>query len=623
MSRPVKVHGGSEASVSVSVRNGVSARARLPTRSARLLVTGVGALLAASCQGVVDPGAGPGSLPASTPTGSAMGTGGVAGEGAPSGGTPGQNTGGTIGGGASGGVGVGSGGAGGADPTPPPLPPLPPGAACRVGVPLRRLTENQFRNAVRDIFDGQATLPADFVLGTVGSPESGFSTDPNYNAVDLSVSREFDRGAEAVALSIVDKLTTIVPCAATPNQTCATTFISQVGRRAFRRPLTTAENALFLRAYQLGTGTDAFKDGIAAVVATMLQSPQFLYQAELGTPAAGETGVQALSAYELASRLSFLLWDSIPDDALLNSARDGKLGTSADVRAAADRMLADPRARAAVIRFAREWIHLEIPRPAADRSDAAYTQALSTAMQAELDTFIGTSFLTAGTDLKTFLTSGAAFGNASLRTFYEQNGGVGPRSGLLTQPALLTGIANPSESSPIRRGVFVRRKLACETFPAPPNDAQAVESAIPLPANANNRQRSIQRNMNARCTACHSLIDPLGLAFDSYDELGRYRTLNRDGTPIDASGDFVRPATPELAGRFSSLQELGTRLGSSPTVQQCLARQLFRFNYGRLDGAADDCAIRGVVDRWKPGMDLRTLLLETVSAEEFRFRRVQ
>jgi hypothetical protein len=119
------------------------------------------------------------------------------------------------------------------------------------------------------------------------------------------------------------------------------------------------------------------------------------------------------------------------------------------------------------------------------------------------------------------------------------------------------------------------------------------------------------------------LIDPLGLAFDSFDELGRYRTINRDGTPVDASGDFVAPASPDLAGRFSSVQELGTRLGSSPAVQQCLAKQLFRFNYGHLDGSADDCAIRGVMARWKPGMDLRTLVLEIVSADEFRFRRVQ
>lgn len=586
----------------------------------------MGAAVAASCTAVVDYSS-PGSVPITTDNGGQSpggdpGTGGASGDPAPGGGATGQGSGGTVGGtGATVGGTGGTAGSGGASSTT--LPPLPTGAACRVGVPLRRLTETQFRNALRDTFDNQATLPADFALATVGSPESGFSTDPSYNAVDLSVAREFDRGAEAAALSIVDKLSAIVSCASSANQACATTFISQVGRRAFRRPLTSAESALFLRAYQLATGTDAFKDGIAAVVTTMLQSPQFLYQAELGTPATGETGVQALTPYEVASRLSFLLWDSIPDDTLLNSARDGKLATSADVRAAADRMLADSRARPTIVRFAREWIHLDVPRPGADRPDPLYTQALSTAMQTELDTFIGTSFLTAGTNLKTFLTSSAAFGNATVRTFYEQNGGVGPRSGLLTQPAVLTGIANPAESSPIRRGVFVRRKLTCETFPSPPADAAAVESAIALPANANNRARSVQRNMNERCKACHSMIDPLGLAFDSFDQLGRYRTVNRDGTAVDASGDFVNPPSPDLAGRFSTLPELGTRLGASPVVQQCVARQFFRFNYGHLDSTADDCAIKGMVDRWKPGMDLRTLLLETVSADEFRFRRVQ
>ncbi|MEP6652868.1 MAG: DUF1592 domain-containing protein [Myxococcales bacterium] len=586
------------------------------------MVATLGAALDASCIGVVDP-AGPQGPPLPIQTQGSnpglagdQGPGAMPGDATTGGGANGQSSGGAVGG--TGGTGAG------VVITPPSLPPLPAGAACRVGVPLRRLTETQFRNAVRDVFGNQATLPADFVLGTVGSPESGFSTDPAYNGVDLSVSREFDRGSEVAALSITDKLASIVSCAAaTPNQACATTFIDQIGRRAFRRPLTSAESAVFLRAYQLGSGTDAFKDGIAAVVTAMLQSPQFLYQVEVGTPAPGETGVQVLSPYELASRLSFLLWDSIPDDALLNSARDGKLATSADVRAAADRMLGDARARPAIIRFAREWIRPQIARPGVDRTDSTYTQALSTAMQTELDNFVGNSFLAAGTDLKTFLTSSAPFGNATLRTYYEQNGGTGPRSGLLTQPAFLTGIANPSESSPIRRGVFVRRKLTCETFPAPPNNAQAVEAAISLPANANNRLRSVQRNMNATCMACHSLIDPLGLAFDSFDELGRYRTINKDGTPVDATGNFVKPVSPELAGGFSSLQELGARLGSSPAVQQCVARQFFRFNYGRLDGTADDCAIGGVMNHWKPGMDLRTLLLEIVSADEFRFRRVQ
>jgi len=620
----VKILVGSGRSSFSGNRSGASPH---PSTRNLVLLTGLVATFEAACTGVVT---NPSPLRAETsqaaPDDPATGgaTGGTPDGGTTSGGGGGGPGGAAIPAGQGGAPIIGSAGTGSTVGTiPGTLPPLPAGAACRVGVPLRRLTEAQIRNAIRDLFGGLAVLPSDFALATVGTPQSGFTTDPDYNEVDLSVSRELDRGVEAAAVSIVDKLSTIVPCASVPNQACAATFIDLVGRRAFRRPLASTESQLFLRAYQLGSGTDAFKDGIAAVVTTMLQSPQFLYQAELGTPAAGEVGVLALTPYELASRLSFLLWDSIPDDTLLNAARDGHLLTTDDVRASADRMLADAKARPTIVRFAREWIRPLVAQPGVDRTDPAYTQPLANAMQAELDKFVGDSFLVAGTSLNAFFTSSAPFSDASLTTFYTQNGGVGPRSGLLTQPAFLTGIANPTESSPIRRGVFVRRKLTCEVFPNPPNDALTVEGGLTLPANANNRLRSQQRNLNARCTVCHSLIDPVGLGFESFDEIGRYRTVNHDGTPVDPSGEFVRPVSPELAGTFASLPELGARLASSPAVQQCMTRQFFRFNYGRLDGTADDCAIQGVLGRWTPGMDLRTLLLEMVSADEFRFRRVQ
>jgi hypothetical protein len=529
--------------------------------------------------------------------------------------TGGGQSGGQIGGGGDSGTG-GMFGTGG-------LPPLPPGAPCRVAAPIRRLTETQYRNAVRDVFAGQGALTADFALATVGSPESGFSTDPGYNAVDLAVTREIHRSSEAVALSIIDKLPAIVSCASSPSQSCAQTFIDQVGRRAYRRPLTDAEKQQLLRAYQLGTGADAFKDGIAAVASAMLQSAQFLYQVEVGTPADGEPGVLKLTPYEQASRLSFLLWDSIPDDALLNAARDGRLGTAAELRAEATRMLGDQKARPSIVRFAREWIRPEVPAPGVDRLDPAYTRALADAMQAELDRFIGDSFLGGATSLEAFLTTDAAFSNATLRSFYQQGAGTGPRSGLLTQPAFLTGIANPADTSPIRRSVFVRRKLACEDFPEPPNDAQSVERGLPVAEDASARERSAARNMNARCSNCHTLIDPLGFGFEAWDEIGRYRTTLDDGSPLDARGDFVSPMAPELAGPFETVRDLGRRLAGSPAVQRCLTRQLFRFNYARLDGAADSCSIEGAVERWGTGLDLRELLLAVVTADEFRFRRVE
>lgn len=495
--------------------------------------------------------------------------------------------------------------------------------ACRVAVPLRRLTEVQYRNAIRDVFKGQATLPSDFAIPTLGSPTSGFTNDPGYNAVDLGVARRLNDTAITVPLSIVDKLPTLLPCAATPNDACAQTFIDTFGRRAYRRPLEASEKATLMKAFKLGTGADAFKDGIAAVVATMLESPQFLYQTEAGTSRNGAAGVTQLSGYELASRLSLMLWDSVPDDALLDAAGGGKLDTAAGIRAQVDRILDDAKARPVVSRFVREWVHLPSVE-GGQRQDKMYTDALAAAMQSEFDQFVGDSFLGQGKSVSAFFTSSAPYKNATLDGFIKANGGYAERAGILTQPALLTGIANPSDTSPIRRSVFVRSKLTCESFPAPPNDAQSVESALTLPTNATQRQRSDARSKNSRCVGCHNLIDPLGFGFERFDELGRFRTTNKDGSSLNASGEFVSPVSPELEGRFATLPELGERLAKSDAVTECMARQLFRFNYGRMEEDADTCSVMGIADKFRgSGLGLRDLIVSVVTADEFRFRKVQ
>ena len=495
------------------------------------------------------------------------------------------------------------------------------GGPCRIAVPLRRLTELQYRNAVRDVFKQQVALPSDFAIPTLGSPASGFSTDPEYNAVDLGVARRLHDSATSLPLAVVDKLPGLLPCASSPNDTCASTFIDTYGRKAYRRPLTAPEKATLTKAFKLGTGADAFKDGIAAVVAVMLDSPQFLYQTEIGE--ADDSGAAKLGGYEIASRLSLLLWDSVPDDALLEAAGSGVLDAPKGIRTQVDRMLADPKARDTVVRFAREWIHL--PRPAVgQRTDKAYTEALATAIQGEFDRFIGDAFLNDNAPLETFLSSPEPYKNATLDAFIKANGGYNGRSGLLTQPAVLTGLAGASDTSPIRRAVFVRTKVTCEEFPAPPADANAVDSELPLPANATQQDRAAARSKDSRCAGCHSLIDPLGFGFESFDELGRFRQTSKDGSRIDPTGDFVEPVDKNLAGKFSSLPELGKRLSGSPAVAECLGRQYFRFNYGRMDGDADACSIHGIADRFKDsGLGLRDLIVSVTTADEFRFRSGQ
>lgn len=494
------------------------------------------------------------------------------------------------------------------------------GGPCRVAVPMRRLSEVQYRNAVRDLFKGQATLAADFAIPTIGAPASGFTTDPGYNALDLGVARELNDSAITVALSVVDKLATLVPCAANANEACAQTFIDTYGRRAFRRPLQDAEKATFLKAFKLGTGADAFKDGIAAVVASMLNSPQFIYQTEAGQDAGAKNGVVELTGYEIASRLSLLLWDSIPDDGLLDAAAEGKLKSADGIRDQLDRLLDDTKARSVAVRFVREWSHVTKPM---SKTDKAYTDALATAMQTEFDDFVADSFLGKGSTLGTLLTSTAPYKNPTVDSFIKANGGYEGRSGLLTQPAFLAGVAHPSDTSPIQRAVFVRSKLTCETFPAPPNDALSIEAGLPLSATATQRERSVARSKNTRCLGCHNLIDPLGFGFESFDEIGRFRKTNKNGSALDASGDFVDPASPDLAGKFSSVAELGERLSKNSVVHECMARQLFRFNYAKTDESADACSVQGIAAKFADsGLGLRDLMAAVVTADEFRFRRV-
>ncbi len=493
---------------------------------------------------------------------------------------------------------------------------------CRITVPIRRLTELQYKNAIRDIFAQQAVLPADFTIPNLGAPTSGFSNDPEYNAVDLGVARRLNDSAISVPISVVDKLSNLLPCASTPNDACAQTFIETYGRRAYRRPLEDAETATLMKAFKLGTGADAFKDGIAAVVATILEAPQFLYQSEI-RKAPDDSTVAQLSGYEIASRLSLLLWDSVPDDALLDAAAAGELDNADGIRGQVDRLLSDAKARSVMIRFAREWIHLPSP-VVGQRADKAFTEALAGAMQRDFDDFIANSFLGENTTLESFFSSTEPYENATLDTFIKTNGGYGDRSGLLTHPAVLTGLAGASDTSPIRRSVFVRTKVTCESFPSPPDDAVSVESALPLPADATQRQRSAARGEDVRCAGCHNLIDPLGFGFENFDELGRFRETNKDGSALDASGEFVDPVSKDLAGTFASLPELGERLGRSPAVAECLSRQFFRFNYGRMEGEQDSCSIKGIARRFKAsGLGLRDLIVSVATADEFRFRKVQ
>jgi hypothetical protein len=482
-------------------------------------------------------------------------------------------------------------------PTPPTTSP-PAAGPCRVAVPLRRLTERQYANAVRELFRGQVPASGRFPASELGAARSGFSTEPAANQVTLLGAENILDAAEETALAVADKLPALLPCAASaPGEACAGTFLDDVGARAFRRPLTAEERALLLGVFRKATGASAFKDGIALLVSALLQAPQFLYLTETGKPIAGAADVVELTDFEVAARLSFLLWDGPPDAALMEAATQGNLRTGSAIRAQAERMLADPRARATIARFGREWTNLHVWKPG-EKASKEFTEAMATGMQNQFDLFMHSAFLEAGT-VRSLLTSA-----------------VDPAhpAGLLTLPAFLSSAAHGDEPSYVKRGVFVLRNLLCQDLPEPPPDAATRQPNFP--AGATQRQKSAAIRAVAECGVCHGLIDDIGLGFDGYDELGRVR-------PGADQHGAVNTGLAELDGPFDGPAELAGKLAASRTTETCLARQWLRFALGRLDGSGDSCALDTLTRALDgSGQSLRQMILSLVEADAFRFRRV-
>jgi hypothetical protein len=524
------------------------------------------------------------------------------------------------------------------DPGAEPDPGSPGGAAaasgaCRVSFPLRRLTEVQYRNAIRDLFKGQVVASAQFPAGELGASRSGFSTEPDANLVTLLGAEKVLDAADEVALAVADKLPAVLPCAASaPGETCAARLIDDLGPRAYRRPLTADERGKLLAVYRRATGPSAFQDGVALVVDTILQAAPFLYIVETGKPVPGAAGVVELSDYEVAARLAFLLWDSLPDAALLQAASKGGLRSGKDLRAQAERMFADPRARATIARFAREWTRLHVWKPG-DKVAREFNDVLATGMQTEFDLFMQGAFLQPGGTLTTLLTSPLTYANASMAAFYGVPPGAGApadfrpvtldgrsRAGLLTLPAFLSSAAHSDEPSYVQRGVFVLENLLCRDLPTPPPDA--AQRQPDFPARATQRQKSAAIRAVAECGVCHASIDPIGLGFDAYDEIGRVRMTLPGGTPVDGQGE-LRLGAPDLDGTFNGPVELASKLAGSKDVERCLARQWLRFAASRLDGAPDSCAVDHLVGSMSSsGQSLREMILAFTGADEFRFRRL-
>ncbi|HVZ75366.1 MAG TPA: DUF1592 domain-containing protein [Polyangia bacterium] len=497
--------------------------------------------------------------------------------------------------------------------------------------PLARLTQEQYLNTLHDLF-GNINLTSIFPTSQSASQFGLAQAD-----VDGSDLDKYQRAAEQVAAAVVaDKnaMAKIAPCTATAaadQRTCAKTFLQNFGTKIYRAPIDAADFDRHLALYDAGSPNGGYAHGIELMLRGMMQAPRFLYRVELGTAeAVGPTAVK-LSGYELASRLSYTLWSTGPDDALFAAAAGGKLATAADAQAQLTRMLADPRGATAVRHFLESWIHLpDLDNVAKDGTlYPEWNDDVRGAMTTQAQKFFDDVLATKGGTVASLLTSKTVFANGKLAPIYSAQATTfptdgsftssdktdGTASGLLTLPAFLATQAKASESSPIYRGKFVREQLFCQELPSPPANVPQAPMVTP---GASTRDRLKQHESDMTCATCHTLIDPVGLGFEHYDAIGRYRTVD-GGKPVDSTGKLTGT---DVDGAFDGVSQLGTMIAASAQVQSCVAKQWFRYSMGRGEQDADSCSINALTQAFTgAGADLRTLPAAIVATPAFLYRR--
>jgi hypothetical protein len=490
-------------------------------------------------------------------------------------------------------------------------------------MPLRRLSRIEYNNTVADLL-GDTSHPAD----DFPPDESSGTPFPVAGDADSLVVSRLAEAAESLAKAA--DLAKVVPCQASPDEAaCAGRFIDEFGAKAFRRPVLAGEKARLLALYQNARSAESldFDGGIRVLIEAVLQSAPFLYHWELGPqPVQLEDGWVRLGPYELASRLSYFLWSSMPDQDLLTAAATSKLSTEAELKDQARRMLESPRAKESIQSFFSLWLGLDEMR---DRTKDAqtypeFTDDLKTAMTSELEALTTAVMVDGDGRIETLLTSRQGELSAPLAEIYGLNMSgsasqvvtldASQRGGLLTRAGFQALFGGPTGSNPVKRGVEIYRRVMCGTVPPPPGN-------VPTPKDASQggttRQRFDEHGQNACAKGCHELFDGIGFAFENYDGIGRYRTMD-NGLPVDAASSTL------IDGKQVSFKdgvELSELLAESTQVKQCLARQAASFGLRRPVSGADTRSVAGAVDAYLTGSDgVRDLLAALAASRTFRYR---
>ena len=501
---------------------------------------------------------------------------------------------------------------------------------------VRRLTHSQYDNTVRDLL-GDFSRPAqrfpaeDFV--------DGFKNQLRHQGMPPLLVETYSTAAEKIALNAfrAGDVNGVIPCkpSSPADIRCRDQFVRNFGLKAFRRPLTNSEFQRYTAALSAqARASGKFLEGARAVVEAMLQSPKFLFHVESGP------GSQAVD-YAIASRLSYLLWDTMPDQSLFDAAARGDLRSPEGRERAARRLLDNPKASQALDEFFSQWLRFDRVLNASKerRRFPEFGPELAAAMVEETRRLLQ-HLVWSGSNFMELFTAEYGFLNSELTALYRLPDPPGQfelvrfpaasrRAGLLGHASVLASTAGPIETSPTARGIFVREQLLCQHVPPPPPN---INTTLPDPTEdkpQTRRQRLAAHVENAACASCHKLMDPIGFGLENFDGIGRWRDKElilivaaennrtppkRFELPLETGGEIA--GIPK--SQFSDARQLGVILSESPVCQECIVRQLFRYAYGRPEAAADQETIRELFVAFRDsGFRFKELLIGLVRSPEF------
>ena len=511
------------------------------------------------------------------------------------------------------------------------------GARAAQDAQLRRLTHSQYNHTVRDLL-GDQTRPAmqfppeDFV--------NGFLNQSRGQSLSPLLEEAYSNAAEKLARSAFRGGDTHGLVSCKPSPECGKRFVREFGRKAFRRPLETEEQQ---RYESLLEKEPDFLKGAQLVVEAMLQSPNFLFW--INTTASESKW----KAWATASRLSYSLWDTMPDAELFAAAERGELATRAGVEKQVRRMLADPRAHESLDEFVSQWLRFDrLTTASKDRRKFPYfTRETANAMITEARTFVSDLVWNDGNFMDLF-TANYGYVSPELARIYGVPAPArdfervafpanSERAGILGQGLFLALTAKPEDSSPTARGLFVREQFLCQHVPDPPPGVNTNLPPVTEAKPQTNRDRMSEHTTNASCATCHKLMDAVGFGLEKFDAVGARREQMilefRKKSDEDEDEDGKHPIPKRIitlplntnayvAGipnsEFSSPQQLGAVLANSSACQECVVKQYFRFQAGRSETAADRPLIRWATDDFRnSGFRFKELILSLVLFREF------